>query len=310
MGIRIRLLSFCSGGGGLVIIIGFLLLVLLDRNQIVQSQTRNEPVNCNYIIALPWDVANTLRAPFGGPVSLVLTAITACALLFGLLLSPVSYIFGYPQRIYHPARKPGIFGRSFPPTSSNDSNYNHHYPYNNDGESFDVADAIVHLFHEMSSRIVFDKGDSCTFEENSFSGRELVIMEEEYKAPGFLESIFLLVPEDDEVCRQLMVCHAHGFLGFFPPSVMKLYQWISKHFVEIPEDYKSAIILGLEDQGACAKVYSHCSKDLFQLVRGSFGLIRQKIVRFLPQGTKDIWETFYSRSWEQDRDGRSKKQKR
>lgn len=221
------------------------LLVLLDWNQnsqlFVQSQTVNEPVNFNWIISLPWDVANTLRAPIGGPVSLALSAFMALMLLFGFLLAPVSYILGYPPRIYHPYRAPGILGRSLH-SSYDAANYTTGYYYNqphnhfgSNGENFDMADVLVHLFHEVSSaRFVFDREDHYTTSGESFTGRELVVKDEQHEkaAPGFIESIFLLVPEEDEICRQLLVCHAHGFLTFLPQSAVKTYQLL--RYLQLP----------------------------------------------------------------------------
>lgn len=247
------------------VIFGLILLLAADQVQVVKSQTVNEPVNVNWVISLPWDVSNTLRAPFGGPVSLLLSVTAAAALLLGLLLAPVNYILGFPPRIYHTYRVPGILGklpliksgRSFnsavgggEDSGENYSHYQHyyHHPTNitngqfqfyddgdGDGESFDMADILVHLFERVSStfKIVFDKDSDYDFGEENFTGRELSVVkadeEESYGPPGFLDSIFLLVPEEDEICRQLMVCHAHGFLDFLPTSMVKLYKVLRYH---------------------------------------------------------------------------------
>lgn len=218
----------------------FILLVFLDSNQLVQSQTLNEPVNSNIIFALPWDIANSLRAPLGGPVSLALSVIMACILLFGFLLAPVNYIFGYPPRIYHGYRIPGLFGRSLDialenyPEFSKSGDYSHYYQLPNNGanndfnrgirEGLDMADMLVHLVDRVSSaRVVFDRDENYLFGEKDFTGRELALWDVN-ETPGFLDYIFLLVPEEDEMCRQLLVCHAHGFLEFLPETALKLYQ--------------------------------------------------------------------------------------
>lgn len=234
-----RLWARCIGRCSITSSLLVLLLVLLDWDQLspklVQSQTQNEPLNFNFIISLPWDVANTLRAPIAGPVSLVLSVTIAIALTCGIVLAPVNYLLGYPPRIYHSYRKPGLLGRSLDSDATNytesfssfsrESANHHSHARSSSSESFDVADVLVHIFHEVSSaRFVFDRDESFAFGESQVTGRELVVHEELEKAPGFLDSIFLLVPEEDEICRQLLVCHAHGFLPFLPTPVVKVYK--------------------------------------------------------------------------------------
>lgn len=190
-----------------------LFIVFLCVNPTIQ-QTNNEPVNIGLICAIPWDISNTLRAPIGGPVSLALSAMMALILLFGFLLAPVNYILGYPSRIYHPARKPGLLTEFL---------YTDHKKPALRSELTELVSTIANRTEE---EMFGEESESRSFSINYQSPKLLILEDEKINQdatfPDFLSSAFLLIPEEDTECRKLILCHAHGFLTIFPTKFTKL----------------------------------------------------------------------------------------
>lgn len=186
----------------------FLVIVIyfLSCPTLTSQDTRGQPVNVGLNIALPWDVSNTLRAPIGGPVAIMLSAIAAAALLLGLLLAPVHYLLGYPSRIYHPARKPGLISTLL---------------YIDKERSLGQADTEDSFLPERISSMIADRNDSGDFDladgRRSFTGSDT-----EKLFPDFISSAFFFIDEKDVECRKLLLCHAHGFLYSLPARASKV----------------------------------------------------------------------------------------
>lgn len=144
-----------------------------------------EPLNIGFIISLPFDISNTLRAPMGGPLSLILGAGLALIMFFGMLATPLYYIFGIPPRPYH------------------------------------IRDAVTNatLNTDFFSRRSFDDSPPPFLTKHSENDTSVV------PYPKFLESAFLLIPIDDRECQLLMLCHAHGFLRWLPENTLKFYKF-------------------------------------------------------------------------------------
>lgn len=182
------------------------------------QQTNCEPVNVGLIAAIPWDISNTLRAPIGGPVSLALSAVMALILLFGFLLAPVNYILGYPARIYHPARRPGVI-----------QEFIYNMPPKNPLEELAPVIASISNRNRTAEELYRDGIEEEDNEEfrkiSSQSARQLTLHNEGTETssfPDFLSSAFFLIPEEDTGCRKLILCHAHGFLTIFPTRITRI----------------------------------------------------------------------------------------
>ncbi|CAG7818387.1 unnamed protein product [Allacma fusca] len=87
--------------------------------------------------------------------------------------------------------------------------------------------------------------------------------------PEFIDSVFYFLPEYDENCRKLMVCHSHGFLSLMPTYFVQIYRVFSSTMMGIPMDYQNAIQVGLEDQGSCSKVFHNCTTDLSSMAKSA-----------------------------------------
>lgn len=191
-------------------ILSFLLAYLLGFCATPTSQTTNcEPVNIGLIAALPWDIANTLRTPLGGPVSLVLSCVMALILVFGFVLSPVNYILGYPSRIYHPARQPGLISNLYPLPPLK-------IKKEKDGRSLE--------FGESYSEYELDFPANSTLEDEFNMENQLDPLAT-HPYPDFESSAFFFIPETDKTCQKLIVCHAHGFLQIFPERLTKVLRY-------------------------------------------------------------------------------------
>jgi hypothetical protein len=175
------------------------------------SATNQEPVNFGFIFSLPWDVSNTLRAPLAGPISIVLTAILACALVFSLLAAPVWYIFGYPKRRY----------------------FLHDVPTDPTGRSMMMTSPIHQNFSPELFSFLQGNSSFLGVSESSRNSTELNLAAKDPSAdeekpinyPDFHESMFMLIPEIEMGCKKLMVCHAHGFLSIMSDSVLSIYRF-------------------------------------------------------------------------------------
>jgi len=248
-------------------------ILFLCANPTTQ-QTNCEPVNVGLIAAIPWDISNTLRAPIGGPLSLALSVVMALILLFGFLLAPVNYILGYPSRIYHPARRPGLISDLL---------------YSEDGkkpltELTAVVTAITNRTAENMYRDDNDASESRKFSPDHGTTRRLISDDaraiETNSFPDFLSSAFFLIPENNTECQKLILCHAHGFLKIFPAKFTKLIRFFSKRLASIPEEYQSAVVLGLNNQAEC-KNYFKCSKNISILLKDVlYSLLSSEIKEF------------------------------
>jgi len=173
---------------------GLILIALFQATSVNSYVRKNgEPLNIGFIFSLPYDISNTLRAPLAGPLSLVLAAGLGLVMFFGILVSPISYIFGLPPRRYHihDAYKDfeldtQIFSRSWP----------------------DDDPALIKSNYSTSV--------NGTRRDGVRNG----------KFVDFIEGAFLLLPELEPQCRLLMVCHAHGFLKHLPGPVLKVYNFV------------------------------------------------------------------------------------
>ena len=124
-----------------------------------------------------------------GPLSIILTACLSVVLFFGMVASPVYYLFGTPKRKYHvndaiqtkPIKVPGVMARSFD-SPGDFSGYNE----TTEGQGWD--------FHNAEEQI------------------------------GFIDSFFYFVPQQNENCKKLLVCHSHGFLTIFPTYILHIYR--------------------------------------------------------------------------------------
>lgn len=200
-----------------VLLLLFQLLTFPSTNCIYRTNT--EPLQTGLIFSLPYDIANTLRAPLAGPLSLILTAGLALVMFFGILISPITYIFGYPSRNYyiHDAIKDSV--------------------WNNWG--FDEVQRSLRrntrkkrsfLVQNSSDFLEFPEFKAKYYESNSNNHaiiRNATLLEgKERIYPKFHESTFSFIPNQDRHCQLLLICHAHGYLAFCPSGFIRFYNFL------------------------------------------------------------------------------------